>query len=184
MSPDNCQLSDIRRSGGSGLIATLTQAMGSLARRHKQNHYTPGQVLEPQCKNYFKIQYQTQRFPSFVHPSFVLPSRAGPPPPWILKQGGLESFGWILISLNGKTKWIIFWFRFFFVVEIFKFIWIWYFELFEISKLLIFFFFLISYLELFEIFNFLFEDWKDYFKQFGPVGAKKKKLDEMGHFIT
>ena len=49
---------------------------------------------------------------SFLRLSSVhLPSRSEDPPPWILKQAGLESSGQRLISSIGKTKRIAFFFR-------------------------------------------------------------------------
>ena len=53
--------------------------------------------------NFHTIQYLTQGFPS-VRPAAAPPPSRSNHSPWILKRGGLESSGWRLISLSGKTK--------------------------------------------------------------------------------
>ena len=55
------------------------------------------------CK---KSNIRHKDFRWFVQSDFVCNAHATPP--WILKRGGLESSGRILISSNGKTKRIAF----------------------------------------------------------------------------
>ena len=53
----------------------------------------------PQKSTKNSIQYKTQGFPSFSFVTLMLS-----PPPWILKRGGLGSYGQRPIFLNGKAK--------------------------------------------------------------------------------